>query len=52
MGFGHWIMANFWPVTIASLIMLAGAHFAITWLLRNSAVKAGASPEKKAEQRD
>ena len=35
MGIGHWIMANFWPVTIVSLIAMAGAHFAITRLLRN-----------------
>ena len=52
MGFGHWIMANFWPVTIASLVMLAGAHFAITWLLRNSAVKADTSPESRTGQKD
>jgi hypothetical protein len=35
MGFDHWVMAHFWSVIIASLVLLIGAHFLVTWLLTN-----------------
>lgn len=34
MGRTHWIMEHFWLVTIASLIVMVAAHYAITWLLK------------------
>lgn len=39
MGFEHWIMNNFWPVIIASLILLVLGHFAVVWLLRQTGEK-------------
>jgi len=36
MGWGHWIMDHFMLVAIASLIAMAGAHYAITWLLKKA----------------
>jgi hypothetical protein len=33
MGFDHWVMEHFWSVIIASLVLLVGAHFLVTWLL-------------------
>lgn len=34
MGFEHWIMNHFWPVIIASLVVLVVGHFAVVWLMR------------------
>ena len=39
MGFEHWIMNNFWPVIIGSLVLLVIAHFAVTWLMRQGGKK-------------
>lgn len=41
MGFEHWIMNNFWPVIIASLVLLVIAHFAVAWLMRQGGKKQG-----------
>lgn len=39
MGFEHWIMNNFWPVIIGSLVLLVIAHFAVAWLMRQGGKK-------------
>ncbi|MCI4410489.1 MAG: hypothetical protein JHC38_02320 [Thiotrichales bacterium] len=45
MGFEHWIMANFWFVVGASLVLLVIAHFAVVWLLKQG----GNKPTNKTE---
>jgi hypothetical protein len=39
MGFEHWIMNNFWPVIMGSLVLLVIAHFAVAWLMRQGGKK-------------
>lgn len=48
MGFEHWVMQNFWSVILLSLLVLAGGHFAVVWLMRRGKPDAQ-SPRSSSE---